>query len=88
MTSLEAQAAGPGRRLARRLRSFLAGTASLADISGTAASRTMRNALPPADDWSAVGGCFTDAGKLLRDTMPDHGHGPARHRLGTEKGSR
>jgi hypothetical protein len=47
------------------------GAASLFDLSGTLTCREARKALPPADDWKAVGGYFGEAGRLLRDAVND-----------------
>jgi hypothetical protein len=60
-------------RLRDRLRPYLLGAASLFDLSGALAYREARRALPPADDWKAVGGYFGDAGRLLREAMNDTG---------------
>lgn len=56
-------------RWRERLRPSLIGAASLFDISGQVTYRAMRDALPPADDWQAVGGYFEEAGRLIGDVM-------------------
>jgi hypothetical protein len=61
------------QRLRDRLHPFLLGAASLFDLSGALTCREAREALPPADDWKAVGGYFGEAGRLLREAMGDAG---------------
>lgn len=56
-----------------RFRAFLAGAASLIDFTGAETSRAMRESLPPADDWRAVGEFFACAGRLVKDAMPGAG---------------
>lgn len=56
-------------RLRDRLRPFLLGAASLFDLSGSLTYRAAREAMPPADDWKAVGSYFDEAGRLIRDAM-------------------
>jgi hypothetical protein len=68
-------------RLRDRLRPYLLGAASLFDLSGSLTYREARRALPPADDWEAVGGYFGEAGRLISEAMNDcegkTGEGPA-----------
>ena len=61
------------RNLRGRLRPFLFGAASLFDISEALAYREMRRALPSAVGRKAVGGCFGEAGRLLREAMEPEG---------------
>lgn len=59
-----------GRRLRDRLRPYLLGAASLFDLSGALTYLAAREALPPADDWKAVGDHFREAGLVLREVNP------------------
>lgn len=60
----------PDRKSLRdRLRPYLLGAASLFDLSGALTYRAARDAMPPADDWEAVGGHFREAGRALREAM-------------------
>jgi hypothetical protein len=65
-------------RLRDRLRPYLLGAASLFDLSGALTYREARKAMPPADDWKAVGEYFGEAGRLIREAMDD-AEGEDRH---------
>jgi hypothetical protein len=65
-------------RVRDRLRPYLLGAASLFDLSGALTYREARRALPPADDWKAVGEYFREAGRLIREAMDD-AEGEDRH---------
>lgn len=58
-------------RLRDRLRPYLLGAASIFDLSGGLTYRETRRAMPPADDWKAVGEYFGEAGRLIREAMGD-----------------
>jgi hypothetical protein len=58
------------KSLRDRIRPYFLGAASIFDLSGMLAYRAAREAMPPADDWKAVGDHFREAGRLLRETMP------------------
>lgn len=60
-------------RLRDRLRPYLLGAASLFDLSGALTYREARKAMPPADDWKAVGDAFHEAGQAIREAMNDAG---------------
>jgi hypothetical protein len=66
-------------RLRDRLRPYLLGAASLFGLSGSLTRREARRALPPADDWKAVGEYFGDAGRLIRRAMDSGGEEKHEH---------
>lgn len=66
-------------RLRDRLRPRLPGAASLFDLSGALTYREARKAVPPADDWKAVGEYFGEAGRLIREAMGDAGIDKEKH---------